>query len=294
MTIIQSTLPPETTLYRYMDLTKFISLLHSQSIYLSKMTSFDDLLEGSLSAQSYISNSNDACILDVACNLSWGGEINETSEERNKRMLKIEESKNNIEKRTFDTPFGKLLSKDINEKIYQCKEHIYVSCWHKSEYESAAMWKLFGVGNSICIKTSVSKILNGNIPKEAEVHLEEVKYINHSTQNTHTNTLEPFISKSLAYEFEKEVRLISFDPADDIDSHAEGFKEIKYNINHLKGLIEELIISPDSTPWFKEQVTTLCSTYNLTDLTIVESELSRKPITDIYSAMGLIEKNKEC
>ncbi len=290
MTIIQSTLPPETTLYRYMDLTKFISLLHSKSIYLSQMTSFDDLLEGSLTAQSYINNSNDAPILDLF-NLTWGGGINETSEERKERKLKIDESKSDIHKRTFNTPFGKFLSEDINEKLYQCKEHIYVSCWHKSEYESAAMWKLFGAGNSVCIKTSVSKILNGNIPKETVVRLDEVKYINHSIQNTHTNSLQPFISKSLAYEFEKEVRLIGYNPDEDINNSSEGFKEIKYNLNNL---IEQLIISPNSPPWFKEQVTTLCCTYNLTNLSIVESELSRKPITDIYTAMNLIEKNKEC
>jgi hypothetical protein len=274
-----------------MDLTKFISLLHSKSIYLSQMTSFDDLLEGSLSAQSYISNSNDACILDVACNLSWGGEINETSEERNKRMLKIEESKSDIDKRTFDTPFGKFLSEDINEKLYQCKEHIYVSCWHKSEYESAAMWKLFGAENSICIKTSVSKILNGNIPKETVVRLDEVKYINHSIQNTHTNSLEPFLSKSLAYEFEKEVRLIGFNPKENISSPPAQFKEIHYNVLH--NLIEEIILSPDSLPWFREQIISLCNLYGLSNPRIVESELTQKPITDIYSAMISIEKNKK-
>ena len=57
-----------TTIQRYMDLPKFISLLQTNSLYLAKMSIFEDALEGGLTATDYLKTSNDLARLDLAIN----------------------------------------------------------------------------------------------------------------------------------------------------------------------------------------------------------------------------------
>lgn len=65
---ISSSLNQDSILQRYLDLPKFLSLLQSNSLFLSKMSKFDDQLEGGITANDYLTTIDDAPILDLALN----------------------------------------------------------------------------------------------------------------------------------------------------------------------------------------------------------------------------------
>lgn len=279
MTKIFSELPKETALYRYLDLKKFESLLSSQALYLAAMSSFDDKLEGSLSLNSFLDVSNEPLLLDhIVNNLMPSAKI-ETPEERENNNIQNNQISKNIESRTFKTPFGDFKCDDIEEFFNKCKKHIFVSCWHTSDHECSAMWKLYGGKNSICIKTNINNLSNGEGLPQFHYSINKVNYINYDECYNFESSIDPFISKYLPYKFEKESRLIAFNPNQNIKEEPLEHLEVKYNLNNL---IEELIISPEADKSFTIKVRNLCEKYGIEPNKVHDSQLQKKPIMNIY------------
>lgn len=97
------------TVWRYMDLSKFLSLLYDQALWLSRADCLGDPLEGSLPTPEF------------AVQQAMKEELEGISDAR-RSMLKS----------------------------------VYASCWHISEHESAAMWKLYAQSSdAIAIKSGL-------------------------------------------------------------------------------------------------------------------------------------------
>jgi hypothetical protein len=279
-------------LQRYMDLPKFMYLLQNSSLFLPKMSIFDDHLEGGLTAKNYLSSSNDGAILDVALNC-FAPATNETSEERSKRLELGETVSKEIKQRIFETPFGLYKRDDLDELFPRCREFIYVSCWHKSSHECSAMWSLYGGdNNSVCIFTTEEKLRtqtadNGN--KLNEIKLEDVKYIDHKSDTLSCNKLEPFLAKSLPFSFEKEARLIAYDPTLNLNSavinEANG---IKLTIRSLPELIDKVVISPKADAWFADSVKQLCDSKGINVVT--KSTLRIERVVSFFSALEQLQE----
>ncbi|MFC6672290.1 hypothetical protein [Marinobacterium aestuariivivens] len=132
----------DVRLWRYMDFTKFVSLISSGNIFFSRSDLFKDPFEGSYSK----------------ANIAL------------RPHLYKDMPSDQFEKMTIQlTTFSKWV-----------REWTYISCWHANNYESAAMWDLYAKTNeSVAIETTYKKLV-GVLPENAYVGL--VNYIDYETE----------------------------------------------------------------------------------------------------------------
>ncbi|MGL4604676.1 MAG: DUF2971 domain-containing protein [Iodobacter sp.] len=281
------------TLQRYMNLPKFMYLLQENALFLPKMSIFEDHLEGGLTAKDYISTSNDSAAIDAALNICWPT-ADKSIESRNKRLEQTEAIIKKLKDNTFETPFGSYKCDDIDKTLSQCREWLYVSCWHKSPHECSAMWSLYGADkNSICIFTTEDKLLS-QIKTESSnnvITLQDVKYLNHGNEYLDKSNLAPFVTKALPFSFEKELRIIYYDPGTDLNtSKINTASGKKLQIKSLSKLIDKIVVSPKADSWFFDSIQGLCSAYDMR-VEIKESSLRTKRIENFNEAYEQYQHN---
>jgi hypothetical protein len=142
---------------------------------------------------------------------------------------------------------------------------IYASCWHMSEYESAAMWKLYArTEEAICIRSTFSK-LQQTLPDRANIGA--VNYIDYNQDLIGTGHLfSPFVRKRLSFEHEREIRVLIqnqnwwkswyvkqgvWPPTTEVPPPIEG--GVWQDVD-LGKLIDKVYIAPTAPNWFKETV----------------------------------------
>lgn len=276
-----------------MNLPKFMYLLQENALYLPKMSIFEDHLEGGLTAKDYLSTSNETTIVDAALNVSWPTADN-SFENHKKRLEQAEAIQQKLKNRTFETPFGVYKCDDIEKIFSQCREWLYVSCWHKSPHECSAMWSLYGADkNSVCIFTTEEKLLN-QIQPESSINiitLEDVAYLNHGSDCLGKSNLAPFISKSLPFSFEKESRIVSYNPKIDLNAtERNNSSGEKLPIKSLSELIEKIVVSPKADSWFFESIQRLCAAHGL-NVEVKESSLRVNRIESFYDAFAQLQRH---
>jgi hypothetical protein len=165
------------------------------------------------------------------------------------------------------------------------KQHAYVNCWHASDYESAAMWKLYGQSdNSVAIETDYL-----TLAAEASdyVYLGLVTYIDYQTESFPPNNgYYRYFHKRKSFEYEKEVRL--FQERIPIEVDSEGRKAYFPDVdNHLPGvkieidltrLVKKVHVSPTAPAWFKNLVEKTTSQFNFS-FEITQSNLYSDPLS---------------
>lgn len=225
--------------WRYMDLSKLISMLSKESLHYSRPDVFHDPFEGALSK-----NHN------FPGNIRIGDSTIEVS----------------IEKAT--------------EFFRKWK---FVNCWHANEHESAAMWKLYAKSNeAVAIKTTYKNFVDC-LPSKVEIGM--VKYLDYDEGwgppfGTSSFTLA---CKRTSFEHEREVRLIldhgtpfheNGNPDFEKDNPYTGL-ELKINVHNL---IDDVYVSPDSTPWFFDIVESVINRYGYSkSFNVHKSKLSELP-----------------
>lgn len=280
-------------LQRYMNLPKFMYLLQESALFLPKMSIFEDHLEGGLTARDYLSTSNDAPILDVAINGFWPI-ANEASEDRTRRLEQAESTRQELLLRTFETPFGSYKCDDIERIFSRCREWLYVSCWHKSPHECSAMWSLYGAdNNSVCIFTTEEKLRN-QVQPESSVNIitfQDVKYLDHQSSCLDKNNLSPFTAKALPFSFEKELRIISYNPKTNLNVATKNSSSgEKLSIKSLPQFIDKIVVSPKADSWFFESIQKLCSAHGL-NVEIKKSSLQVNRVESLYEAYKQLQRN---
>src|SRR5258706_7426529 len=144
-----------------------------------------------------------------------------------------------------------------------------VSCWVESEYESAAMWRLYAPGNEgVAVVTSFRK-LEEPVSQVAQQPdwlggVGRVRYFDHFNeelmQDGEKNLLWPFMMKYISYAHEHEVRALVNAPwgqniaADGLDLSIQ-----------LTDFIDEIVTSPFAQPWFDKTVRGVAERYGLGD-----------------------------
>jgi hypothetical protein len=226
-------------LWRYMDLSKFVSLLQTQEIYFARADTLGDPFEGSVGTL----NVREADLIlqfrDTIPHLAGWKNIPEN------QIRRIHAQKSEFRQKTT--------------------KQVYVSCWHMNEYESAAMWKLYSQSSdAICIQTHFDK-LTSEFPDW--VHPSMVQYINYDTHFIPTgNILHPFVHKWASFNHEQELRFIIWpgridgEPIKDIS--IEGPSSVNVNVD-LSRIIEGVRVSPTAASWFLGVVQGLVEKYGL-------------------------------
>ncbi len=246
-----------------MDLVKFISLLSRESLYFSCPSEFHDPYEGFIPR---------AWLLPLAKN----SEV-------------IINGIENLKDEISDTPVFEGLSKDLDDVIINCNNSIAdkinrlnskfgVSCWHKSDYESEAMWKLYSnSGQGIAIESTIGQ-LKASIASEESLEVVHVRYLAEDNPGDYDETMNTLAWKRKSFEHEKELRAIVT-----LNEKGKG-KLVKCD---LEKLINQIHIHPEALPHFKEVIQYACSwNQNLgIDKPIIQSTLLHKPD---YSIKALV------
>ncbi|WP_201615648.1 DUF2971 domain-containing protein [Psychrobacter urativorans] len=265
---ILGTLDKGTKIQRYMDLSKFIHVLENKQLFMCRMDYFEDKLEGGLTALNDFVYSGAAEALSHLVNnslpMSFGKGFNspETIEKAQKREKEYnEESKT----RSLSTVFGDIeLSEVITYKnvISEQKKWLDISCWHLNtdDFESIAMWKIYGGGtNSVCITTTVGQLLDAIENQSLNLLVSKVEYINHYEDYYKTDHLiAPFIHKHKAYKFENEVRFIAYNAeVNPLCNRDDAGSVINLRSNNF---INDVKVSPEAPEWFFKLIKSIFNT----------------------------------
>lgn len=170
-------------------------------------------------------------------------------------------------------------------------KHSYVTCWHASNYESYAMWKVYGyTDRSIGIRTTVGDlkkaIKNADNGGEETVFISPVEYLNYGLNWEQLNEqtrrrvnqiverftdsgeqLPPFapaLFKHQHYEYEREVRTIVVNESNvfaDMTnnlSHVQEFNDVNKIGIDIDELVDSIYLSPDldSDSWEADTIRT--------------------------------------
>lgn len=145
-----------------------------------------------------------------------------------------------------------------------------ISCWHASEFESEAMWKLYSQDRqSIAIKTTSHKLIDSleDIPLSARAGL--VKYIDFDNPPNLSHIDQVFLKRS-SYSHENEFRITFTQQSLFPKGHGDLYK-----CNTSK-LISNITISPWSDNIFEYATKSIVEKF-LTNVEVSKSKLLEEP-----------------
>lgn len=254
MAILKDTVPvyfpkEDQIISKYIDLTKFLSLLSKKSLFFCRLDKLEDQFEGMTASRNYDHRIN------------WYRETNHLMQ----KPLNDEEIISRVE--------------HLYEYDKKVKEVYCVCCWNKADQENAALWKIYSdFGKGIMIKSKVSNLINALRETPQEIWISEIKYLDYVKDLMKDgNTFYPIIHKQNAYDYEGEIRLIYNVDFPQIgktyDWSKEEIKEGKLLSVDLNLLKDEIIVGPFSPKWMTDLIIELADKYDLKK-PVVKSKLS--------------------
>ncbi len=228
--------------WRYMDFTKFVSLLETECIFLSRVDKFEDPYEGATSHAN--------------------AEIRPHIYQNN------------------GIPEDALLQ--MSKFMEWTRTWTYVNCWHMNNTESAAMWKLYAQTNEAVAIQSTYEKLHANMVKDSYVgvvnYIDYDKdwlpegngfwpYVHKRLSFEHEKELRVLVQELPSLE----------DPEKGFDYsrvNNEFGKPIKVD---LKKLIENVYVSPAAPAWFYDVVAGVAKRYGYS-FEVKQSNLAREPV----------------
>ena len=240
---------PEAVLWRYMDFTKFESMLTTQSIYFARADILGDPFEGSLPR------------LEIAGQTAM---LNLVSEGDNPRMS-----------------LQKVLA--VNQTM---RESVFMNCWHENESESTAMWSLYASRDrGIAIKTDVGS-LSRSFTCDEKIYIGRVSYVDYERYRPEFMSIfDAHLIKRQEFGHEREVRAITLEGAlddspegDRIDyawHHVETPKGLFRNVD-LSQLVKSIRVAPYAEERFMNLVQSTASQFELEER-VEQSTLSDHP-----------------
>ncbi len=240
--------PPEIAdarIWRYMDFAKFMALLHGSSLFFSRIDAMQDSHEGS------IPKGQATKLINAFESLSKGDQT---------YLAKID-----------------ILRKQLGAEYYQrTRQSVFVNCWHLNEFESGAMWKVYGE-NAIAVQSTYKKLCNSFDPKsDVEINIGTVHYVDFETWGPGHSTISSVLCKRPLYDYERELRAVIYR----VNSH-ESLESIPRGINARimpKELIESVYVGPGRRRWFVELVRSMLNEYDLEEISMIRSGMDVEPM----------------
>lgn len=246
--------PDDTTIWRYMDYTKFIAILVDEALFFSRGDKFRDRFEGSVPKK--------------------------VAEERNRMWKEFQEleGKNPEDEQQSNEEFDKLAQLD--------RKLVAINCWYIDDAESDAMWQLYlkGQGEGVAIRSTVGRLIKAFENDRRDVHIGVVKYIDYDrgTFEIHSS-FSQFLHKRLEFKHENElramVRLASKMPSGGKFDYFKSVPQVEHGIEirvNLQALISEIIVAPGAK-WLELVTQKVVNRYGL-KVQVRCTELDADPI----------------
>ena len=240
------------TLWRYMDIPSFISLLVDESLTFVRADLFEDKYEGRLP--------------NITAEL-----IDKDS------RLQIEAGK--LDKRYWN--LSELLNRDNKSS--------YLNCWCNESHEMVHMWKIYSKENGVAIETDYQSLKESLLTTES-IMPTEIQYIDFKKDiiDWKSNGLTVYTLKRKEYKSEKEFRLILSHPRiieDQLLKYKthEDIEPVRQVLYHntpiikckvdISKLIKNIYISPYAPKWYLDMIKGISIKYNLNTEFISQSDL---------------------
>jgi len=194
------------------------------------------------------------------------------------------------------------LTGGVEDLAVSQRKGVFINCWHLSDVESAAMWKLYEpTGRGISIQTTMKR-LRESVVDEKDVTLSEVQYVDFEDPSS-LNLFDlnrKYSYKRLSFSHEREVRFQYFDlmplrqktdveraadpplseQSPNVDyEHVIDFNTLPVGI-HLQvdvpDLIERVIVAPDAPVWFADVIRDIVARYGH-DFPVETSSMLQRP-----------------
>jgi hypothetical protein len=236
------------TIWRYLDFTKFVSLIDTRTLFFARADQLGDRFEGSASK----------------LNVMLFPQLYQT----------IYQFLSNDDITS--------LAAQLRRSRQGFLSWTFANCWHMNEHESAAMWGLYLKSDEgIAIKSSFARLKNGLTNATQDVYIGKVKYIDYGTEwIPDGNTLSAFLHKRKGFEHERELRAI-IQTAPVIDNKIDfKLEQTSIGINIpvvLDSLIATVHVSPTSSDWFYDLVKSVLKRYQI-PVAVKKSSLADDPV----------------
>lgn len=249
------------TVWRYMPLSKFISLLAYQALWFSKLNILQDECEGKMPPVT------------------------------KKHMEDLyKEMKRNFPPDTHHQ-FDEMASRNEEDS----RELLVVNCWFLNENESEKMWNEYGGDNeSIAIKSTVKQLFdNIGVPHDP-THMGRVTYVDYSSHpmtayEANQGIERAFIKDESKFKHEKELRIATMNfkttncirpdgqPYTKEEVEGKGMNNFEnpglYISARVDQLISEIVVSPKADEWFYLLIKRIIETSNI-DVPVIRSSLT--------------------
>lgn len=268
-------------IWRYLDFTKLVQLLETESLYFCRADKFEDPFEG---AVTYLTHEARNYIQDK------GGAI-----QRSQQALEW--------------------NKQIAEVNRKSRRFYGVNCWHMNNCESAAMWSLYVTLNEgVAIQSTYKRLVDSLSETNESVYIGKVRYIDYKTDFINSgNMFAPFLHKRRSFLHENELRAIihkfpDYPPMTIVDWTLDSSEDAEVELPdpmpvHIPGtplktselipvppgksmdhgldvsvcldtLIERIYVSPNSPSWFGNLVDSILKKYGM------KAEIHQSNLTD--------------
>jgi hypothetical protein len=234
--------------WRYIDFTKYVSMLSTSSLFFVRADMLDDKFEGTLPKKNI--ENRDLFYQNVSKQFGANGD-------------------------------GLEFRKKLNISLRRAAG---ISCWQLSEFESAALWKLYLKSNEgVAIQTTFSKLSEAvDLVVPDEIYTGLVRYTDYDTDEIDEEMVfDRFLIKRQSFDFEKEVRSMFLRlEARNTANAEERFENVVTPGETIRVdlgfLIESVVISPYADDWFFELVKSVTIKYGYT-FPVIESKLKETP-----------------
>lgn len=143
----------------------------------------------------------------------------------------------------------------------------FVSCWHESPVESAALWDQYGNSRGLAVRSTIGRLKRA-CNRGPQYFVGRVRYLNYAQPGptlNFGNVFPPAFLKRSSFEHEQEVRVLMWDlPCDSqgkVDwSTAKEYQELPVV---LEELIESIYISPECPQWHVEPINQLLQEFGV-------------------------------
>jgi hypothetical protein len=161
------------------------------------------------------------------------------------------------------------------------RQRMFLSSWHVSPRESAAMWEIYQRdGRGVAVQSTWGRLTQSLTGSNSLVVGALIEYIDYDQVAVpESNLFHPFTRKRLSYEHEREARLILWSEAAS-NQHLAGIAESAEGLSvdvDLDVLIAKVFVAPDSPSWVVEVVRDLVSTYGRS-FEVIHSNLYDGPL----------------
>jgi len=248
---VMTTLVDGDRLWRFVDFTKFVSMLDSNALFFTRCDRLADKYEGTYSRPTF---------------------------ESERQLLT---SMSNMPR--------ELIKSHLPRTESLMRRRIFLNCWHINEFESAAMWHLYLKSDEgVAIQTTFKRLRESLSECPLDIYATKVQYLDYDQHAMpFDNALIPYTSKRLSFQHEREMRLIFLDIAKEPIKDGGTFEDLPFNFDpsapgcpiavDLDKLIERVFVAPSLDPWIDPLVKNVMKRYGI-EKDVVKSDINGAPL----------------